>query len=251
LIKPVRREFYPLESCKELICYPRFDLNEFEKRLTELRMLGVQGIEDSGQSTVSKYRVLGKGCVGIVVSALTREGRVALKIRRLDADRADLIREAELLKKANSVNVGPRLFSATKNFILMELVEGPPLYKWLTKTEDKRAIIKVIADLLEQCFKLDSIRLDHGELSDARKHVIIAYGRKPVILDFESASDHRRPSNLTSICSFLFLGGSIGKALAAKLGEVDRVRLISSLKAYKAQPSRENLESVLKVLNLT
>jgi len=248
LIKPARRELYPLDLCKELICYPRFDPKEFESRLAELRRLGVQGIEGRGRSTISKYRVLGKGCVGIVVSALTTEGRVALKIRRLDADRTDLIREAELLRKANSVGVGPRLFSATKNFILMELVDGLSLYDWLMETEDKRALVEVIVDLLEQCFKLDSINLDHGELSNARKHVIVTPRNKPVILDFESASDRRRPSNLTSICSFLFLRRSMRSLLATKLGEVDRTELISSLKAYKAKPSRKAVEFILKVL---
>ena len=246
--RPIRSKFYLLDSCKELICYPKFDPKEFERRLTELRMLGVQGIEDRGQSTISKYRILGKGCVGLVVSALTREGRAALKIRRLDADRADLIREARLLRRANSVDVGPKLFSATKNFILMELVEGDPLYEWLVKTEDKRAIAEVIVDLLEQCFRLDSIGLDHGELSDARKHVIVTSGNRPVVLDFESASDSRRPSNLTSICSFLFLSGSMRKILAAKLGEVDRTKLIHSLRTYKAQPSRKSMEYVIKAL---
>ncbi|MEM2875677.1 MAG: RIO1 family regulatory kinase/ATPase, partial [Candidatus Bathyarchaeia archaeon] len=232
-------KFSDINDCADLICYPKLDHEEFKKRLVELKELGVYGIEVRGCPLVSGFRVLGKGCVGIVVSALTETGKTALKIRRLDADRINLLREVEMLKIANSVDVGPKLISATKNFILMELIDGVLIHEWLkARSKTKKAVRNVLTNLLEQCFRLDSVGLDHGELSDARKHVIIDGKGHPVIIDFESASNSRRPSNLTSICSFLFLGGFTAKFLSGKLEGFDRDKLINSLKTYKAEQNR-------------
>jgi predicted Ser/Thr protein kinase len=49
------------------------------------------------QFSDSTCPVVGKGFVGIVVAAHRDSVRLALKIRRLDADREDLLQEAELL----------------------------------------------------------------------------------------------------------------------------------------------------------
>lgn len=77
--------------------------------------------------------VLGKGCVGIVVLAYTKDRKAALKIRRMDADRSRMQHEAEMLDRANLVHVGPRLLGVSKNFLLMQFVDGHLLPKWLEK----------------------------------------------------------------------------------------------------------------------
>ncbi|MEM2355879.1 MAG: serine/threonine protein kinase, partial [Candidatus Bathyarchaeia archaeon] len=86
------------------ICYPRPSRTELQKRLKELRKLGISTIEFSGEKQVLNLHVLGKGCVGLVVKAYKASGdAVAIKIRRVDADRSMMQHEAEMLKVANSV----------------------------------------------------------------------------------------------------------------------------------------------------
>jgi putative serine/threonine protein kinase len=97
---------------------------------------------------------------------------------------------------------------------------------------------------------LDRIGLDHGELSHAPKHVIVSKEDKPVIVDFESASLNRRPSNVTSICQFLFLGDEPAKILAKKLGTVDRETVFEALRRYKNDRTFENFETVLTAFGL-
>ena len=63
--------------------------------------------------------------MGLVTQAILDGDLVALKIRRADADRPSMHEEARLLRLANSVNVGPRLVAATKDFLVMELAFGP------------------------------------------------------------------------------------------------------------------------------
>jgi putative serine/threonine protein kinase len=101
---------------------------------------------------------------------------------------------------------------------------------------------------LEQCWRLDSIGLDHGELSKAPKHIIISKPQEPFLFDFETASVDRKPANVTSVCQFLFTShGAVAKAVAQVLGEVNRAEVIDVLRRYKNERKRENFDDVLRV----
>jgi putative serine/threonine protein kinase len=190
--------------------------------------------------------VLGKGFVGIAVIAYVGGNRVALKIRRMDADRADLLHEAEMLKVANAVDVGPKLFGASKNFLVMQLIDGCFLSEWLETHREKLAVRKVLVDVLEQCWRLDEAGLDHGELSKAPKHLMVNGDGKPFIIDFETSSTDRRVANVTAVCQYLFAGNSsASRVLAEILEERDSGKLLEALRAYKKDGSRSNFESLV------
>jgi putative serine/threonine protein kinase len=191
------------------MCYPKPSKTELKKRLEEMQRLGVETLEFSGEKQAFNKPILGKGCVGIVIIAYRNREKVALKIRRIDADRSKMQQEAKMLKKANSMHVGPRLLGVSKNFLLMQFIDGDLLPKWLEKRKRKAVIVKVLREVLEQCWRLDIAGLDHGELSHAPKHVIIDKSDLPFIVDFETASLDRKPSNVTSICQFLFISGVV------------------------------------------
>jgi putative serine/threonine protein kinase len=241
------------EKYGRVLCYPRYDLTELKERIDELNRLGIEALEFIGEKNVANMPVLGKGCVGIVTVAHTKEGKVALKIRRMDADRSGMQHEAEMLKKANTVEVGPKLLGASENFLLMEFIKGLLFFQWISMLKGRGAksrVRKVLLDILEQCWKLDQIGLDHGELSKAPKHIIIDEEGKPHIVDFETASINRRVSNVTSICQYLFIGSEVAKVIRTRLSCIDRDVLIESLKKYKRRRSRRDFESILKTCNL-
>lgn len=248
----------PLEHLLEerygrVICYPRHDRRELKRRIKELEKLNVKAVEFAGGKTAFNVPVLGKGCVGIVVVALTDRGKAALKVRRVDADRAGMQREAEMLRRANAVGVGPRLLGTTENFLLMEFIDGTLLPRWVEMLKGRGTrsrIRRVLRAVLEQCWRLDEAGLDHGELSRAPKHVILDASDNPYLVDFETASLSRRVSNVTSICQYLFVGSQAAKMIKRKLGEIDREKLIKALKVYKQQRTRENFEGILSVCGL-
>jgi putative serine/threonine protein kinase len=97
---------------------------------------------------------------------------------------------------------------------------------------------------------MDAYGLDHGELSRAHKNVIVSDDDSPKILDFESASVMRRPSNFTSLAQYLFLGGSIAKKMARLMGPVDRDELLRCLRDYKAGGWKDGFEAAIKVLGV-
>ena len=238
------------EPYASVICYPRRSRTELQKRLEELQKLDIEVLEFSGEKEAFNTPVLGKGCVGIVVVAYRNGEKMALKIRRVDSDRPSMTQEARMLQKANSVRVGPRFLSASKNFLLMQFIDGDLLPKWLEKRREKTQVGKVLRGVLEQCRRLDEACLDHGELSHAPKHIIIDEKDNPFIVDFETASTNRKPSNVTSICQFLFMNGEVAKKVAGKLGEKDRDVIIKALRRYKNDRTHENFEKVLEVCSL-
>ncbi len=238
------------EPFASIVCYPKASEGEMLKRLKELERLGVKALEFSGEKQVFNVPVLGKGCVGMVVLAYTESGKIALKIRRVDADRAGMQREAEMLDVANGVNVGPKLLGVSNNFLLMQFIDGDLLPKWLEKHKGKKRLKEVLRDVLEQCWRLDNAGLDHGELSHAPKHVLVNCENKAFIVDFETASLNRKPSNVTSIAQFLFISGAIAEQITRKLGAKNKNALIEALKRYKLDRNRLNFEQILEVCSL-
>jgi len=235
-----------------LVAYPSGDPDEVESRIHQLHQLEITALDFQGPLRTDRLSVLGKGVVGIVVIGVRGNRRIAVKIRRVDARRPSLIHEAELLMAANSLKVGPECLGGTADVLAMEFIEGLSLPLWLESLtgRGRRARVRsVVKPLLEECFRMDAYGLDHGELSRAHKNVIVSDDGAR-ILDFESASLVRRPSNFTSLTQYLFLGGSIAKKIAKVLGPVDRDELLKCLRDYKAGGWKDAFEEATRILCL-
>jgi len=250
------KQSVPLEKLVEtkqgqVLCYPKCKQTELEKRLDELKKLGVTALQFTGNRSVFEVPVLGKGCVGIVVVAYTGSQKAALKIRRIDADRKEMFHEAQMLRKANSIGFGPKLYEVSDNFLLMELIEGPHFPEWtesILESDSKTRICKVINKVLEQCYQLDQLGLDHGELSNASKHIIVDCEDNPYLIDFETSSINRKVSNVTSVCQYLLVGSQTANKIKPKIGEINKKEIINSLRVYKQKRTRLNFEKILEYL---
>ena len=196
-----------------ILGYPKATKSQINSRINELEKLKIKSISLIGPTTLGKLAILGKGYVGVVVLAKKGNKQVALKIRRTDSQRKGMKNESILLKLVNSVDVGPKMFSVSKNFLVMEYLEGVKIEEWINSLNGKGSAKKLkstITSILEDCYKLDRLGFDHGELSNISKHVIIGES-KPTLIDFESSSTKRRPSNVTSITQAIFIGSGIAK----------------------------------------
>ena len=231
--------------------YPRGTRAQIKSRIKELKALGVESISFQGELQVGTISILGKGYVGVVVLGKIGRKKVAVKIRRSDSPRKNLKKEAELLGITNQSNVGPKLVNFSKNFLVMEYLEGRKIGDWVSSLKKKGnspQLKTVIKKILEDCYSLDRIGLDHGELSNLSKHVII--GRKITILDFESSSVDRRVSNVTSATQAFYIGSGISKIVNPLCKPSRKSKIISVLRKYKTEQTKENFLDLLKVLNL-
>jgi Predicted Ser/Thr protein kinase len=225
------------------LSYPHGDPRHSLEALQALERIGVEAVTLDERGLL---KLLGKGFRNIVLEGVMAGERVAVKIRRSDYVSRDASREAAMHGLANRLGVGPRLLGWCGPVLVMELVSGPDLSTWLATggyapAEAKEALL----ELALQCFRLDQGGLDHGELSDARRHVLVV-GNRPVIIDFGSARITPRPKNLTSILSYLF-GRNLG-GVRSLLGL--RTPRREALRRYKENPSEEQFVGLMRMVGL-
>jgi len=231
--------------------YPKGTKTQIKSRIKELKSLGIESISFQGEMQVGTISMLGKGYVGIVVLGKIGRKKVAVKIRRNDSPRKNLKKEAKLLKIANQSNVGPKLVFSSKNFLIMEYLDGKKIGDWISNLKKKNnssQLKSVMKKILEDCYSLDRIGLDHGELSNISKHVII--GNKTTIIDFESSSTDRKVSNVTSATQALCIGSGISKIICSMYKTPKKEKMILVLRRYKQEQTRDSFESLLHVLKL-
>jgi len=235
----------------KVLCYPLSSQPEAARRKASLSSMGVQTLFFEGRTEVAGLRVLGKGHVGVVVRCLWKGRRAALKIRRTDAARESLEREGELLRGANLWNLGPLLHDSSPNFLVMEELHGKSLIEWLrgAKTLNREEFIEVLANICSQARLLDIAGIDHRELSDPRRHVVIQDDRRARLLDFETASTGGRRRNVNSLIQYLTLSSAFGPAILSRLG-ANREDVLGELKAYRRDPSAESYSRIMKAMNL-
>ncbi len=240
------------EPYSRILGYPKSTKRQLNSRILELEKLKIKSISLTGPTTIGKLEILGKGYVGVVVLAKRGTKKIALKIRRLDSQRSEMKSEAILLKLVNTVKVGPKLYDFSKNFVVMDYLEGEKIGKWINTLGgpgSSKKLKSTIKTVLEDCFRLDQMGFDHGELSSISKHVIVG-STKSTLIDFESSSTNRRVSNVTSITQAIFIGSGIAKKVRRIYKIPAKEKIIEVLRTYKQEQSRESFENLLKILKL-
>jgi len=240
------------EPYSKILGYPNATNRQIKSRINELEKLKIKSICLTGPTTIGNLEILGKGYVGVVVLVKRGNKEVALKIRRTDSQRKNMKNESVLLKLVNSVNVGPKMIDVSKNFLVMEYIEGKKFSDWIEMLKGSgsaKQLKSTIRNVLEDCYRLDQIGFDHGELSNISKHVIVGKN-KVTLIDFESSSTKRRPSNVTSITQAFFIGSGIAKHAQKIYKNSSKEKIIFALKSYKQEKTRDNFEKLLKILKL-
>ena len=232
------------------LSYPEYDEGIIGQREVELQSLGVSHLSFGGPHRIREFPILGKGHVGIVLRGLWGGVKVAVKVRRIDADRATMAYEAGMIGLANSVDVGPVLHGFTDNVLVMELISGMYFRDWVQEeTVRDDEVKRALRGLLVKVRRLDEIGLDHGELTSVRRHFIMASG-VPRIIDFESASTKRQVQNVTTTVQSFFLRPGFSKLLGEKIVIPDRTRVIEVSRAYKRDPSDSSFQDLLVTCGL-
>ncbi len=195
----------------KLISYPKFDADEYGKRITDVEKMGIKDVILEGFTQLYELKILGKGHSGVVLKVNTYSGKnFALKIRRLDSRRKDCLIEVKNQKLANLVGIGPKILENTHDLVLMEFINGKGISDWLVDHSNltdfnKKNVVHIVNEILEQCYTLDNLNLDHGELTRIDNHIMISDKNQISIIDFESSSTKRKPSNVTSVTQdFIF-----------------------------------------------
>jgi putative serine/threonine protein kinase len=237
-----------------ILTYPRPDLIQAKSRIKQLAKLGIQQVTFEGRTKIGRLGLVGIGTVGLVVKGTGSGDEVyALKLRRTDANRESMAEEFRLTQLANRVRVGAPVYRCTKDVMFMRYIKGVELEDYVkaaTGRGSAKRVRELAHALLNQCRKLDLIGLDHGQLSNLRKHVIID-GEIPYIIDFESASQNRTVKNVTTAAQFLFIGSSVAPRIRRILSVKSSDQILEALRRYKGDMSDENYVRLLATFGVT
>ena len=238
------------EPYRKILAFPTPNDSAIKKRIIELKKLGISQVSFTGPLQIEKCSILGKGYVGMVVLAKKSGKIVALKIRRIDSPRKNMSDEAKLLKIANEINIGPKFIKNSKNFLIMEFIDGEKIIDWAKKSKTKsKQLCPVITNVLRECYLLDNVGLDHGELSTIDKHVIVGKNRNTII-DFESSSTKRVSSNVSAATQAIFIGTGLAKIIRKKIQVPRRDKIIRLVRNYKKLRTQESFDGLLRGLKL-
>jgi putative serine/threonine protein kinase len=204
-----------------------------ERFLNHLEDLGFEGI-----------RLYSKGTTSLVFLGIFDGREVVVKLQRPDSPRSNFDKEAEILKTIGPFDVTPPLVLTGSfdglPYLVREFAEGKPV---LYAEIEKHHLFRIA----EKTALLDRLGLDHGQLQGG-KHIII--GEEVYIIDFEKAG-WRKPNNLTSAFSMLFVGrNSISERLYEKFGleESFREKMKDALRDYKRSGKLSSLLGLLSRL---
>jgi putative serine/threonine protein kinase len=226
-----------------ILTYPKPNLRRAKSRIKQLGQLGITEVTFEGRTKIGRLGLVGIGTVGLVVKGRGSGDEVcALKIRRTDANRESMKEEFRLTQLANRVRVGAPAYGCTRDVMSMRYIPGVELEDYVKGVGGRGSAARVRElshALLNQCRKLDLIGLDHGQLSNLRKHVIVE-GETPFIIDFESASQGRAPRNVTTTAQYLFVGSRLAPRIRRMLSIKSTDPMLEALRRYKAEMSDEN-----------
>ncbi len=238
-----------------IVTYPRPDLSAAADRIAQFQELGVKRLVFEGRTRIGKLGIVGLGTVSMVVKGRGDGGpEFVVKIRRTDANRESMAEEFRLTRIANRVGVGAEAYGCTHDVMTMRFIKGQGVEDFVRGLSGRGTASRLrgqVHALLNQCRKLDLLGLDHGQLSDLRKHVIVSQeDGLPYIIDFESGSQARPTKNVTTAAQYLFIGSRLSTKVKRLLNMREPSATLEALKRYKRDQSDENYVRLLGTVGI-
>ncbi len=196
---------------------------------------------------IKKKKFLAKGKRSLVYTAFLGNKKVGIKVARKDISiKKHIENEAKFLKILNKKKIGPKLLHSKKDSIIYEFVEGERILDWMEKA-NKKNIKKIIKDIFEKCYILDSLKIEKKEMHHPIKHILIKKNNVKMI-DFERCRKTNKPKNITQFCQFL-ISKKVSSILIKKgFKKIKKTTLIPIVKDYKKKFDKKNLKKIINLI---
>ena len=167
---------------------------------------------------------------------------VCVKELNPDTEAEDVIhKEAKFLRIVNEAGIGPKFFKEEDDKVFMEFVQGERILDFFDRA-DKKGIVKVIKDSLEQARKLDTLYINKYELTNPYKHIIVR-NNKPIMIDFERCREVKKPKNVTQLVQFI-TSGKVKRILKEKNVNLDTDEMRELARKYKEKYDKKLFEKI-------
>jgi release factor glutamine methyltransferase len=253
-------------------------VDEFiSKNLLEFELLGKQRIffeelyvykiEQSSllktleKKNIKNIKYLAKGKRGFVFKGELKNKLVGIKIKNPESEAILRVEnEINFLKLLNKKGIGPKLLFFGEDYLVYEFVEGVNIseffnakennnknIKKLNNGKNKKIILKIIKNILNQMFTMDKLKINKEEMSHPHKHIIIDSKYKPVLIDFERVHYTINPSNVTQFSDFL-ISKHVSTILKKNNIKINKNKIINAAKQYKKQPNQNNFNKIVELI---
>src|SRR4030042_2816861 len=132
-----------------------------------------------------------------------KDGSVCVKEKNPRAVVDTLANEAKYLRILNKKGIGPKFIKYEKGKLYREFVDGIRISVFFGQEHDKKNIISVIKQVLEQCRIMDLLGIDKRELTNPYKDILVNKSFKAVMIDFERCKESKKPKNVTQFLQYI------------------------------------------------
>ncbi len=246
------------EKVEELIDHYGFEPGELSRQRIFFEELFVYKIKKSEQlkilesNNIKDIQKLAKGHRGMIYTGrpVSNSRKIAAKFQRKDIDARETVNnESRFLRILNKNKIGPKIISTGEGYFIYRYVPGVFLPEFMEQNT-KKDVICVLKEVFDQCYTLDSMRINKEEMHHPYKHIIVsrsgkktAQVTKVTLIDFERARYTEDPHNVTQFCQYL-ISGNLSRILVKKSIVIDKAKMISLAKKYKAEPSKKNFQDI-------
>jgi len=196
------------DKVHEILDRYAFDYQKLSEKRLAFESLFVYLVEKSGflraleKKGITNISKIAKGHRGVIYTGMHHSRKVAIKKKRPESEAVGRMEnEARWLKFLNRKGIGPKFIFFKKDYFVYNFIEGDFIMDFFEKA-DKRAVKKVLIDVLRQCNLLDVIGVNKEEMHHPLKHIIVK-DSKAVMIDFERIHASQKPKNVTQFLQFL------------------------------------------------
>jgi predicted Ser/Thr protein kinase len=178
-----------------------------------------------------------------------RQDNVCVKEKNPRSAVDTLKNESEYLKLLNAKGIGPKFIKYSDGKLFREFVDGIRISDFFEQENDRKKIISVIKQVLEQCREMDLLGMNKKELTNPYKDILVTADNKgnvkPVMIDFERCYETKKTKNVTQFMQYI----NRSKPTLAKKGIIiDRQEMIRLGKEYKEKNDKESFNNILSLI---
>lgn len=238
----------------ELLGSKKFDFFEelFVYKITKTKLL-----QELEKKNITNIHFLARGKRGIVYSGTWKNKStskmVAIKTSNPHSTALGRIdNEAKWLITLNKKQIGPEFYFSGQDYLVMELIAGERIDKWIGKKHPKdkilvikKQILKILIELLQQCYIMDEMGMSKEELHHPYKHIIINKYNKPIMIDFERCHHTDKSTNVTQFLEYICRSNNYLKEKNIFI-DIEQIRKMA--KEYRNYSNKDTFTPILNYL---
>ncbi len=198
------------------------------------------------RNKVTKPAFFTKGKRGMIFTGTWKGKKVAIKLQLPGIAVKTIAHEYRMLKMLNRYGIGPQVFWSKGNMMVYKFIDG--LFFPLFAAKAGRQMIRnVLADVFQQCGKLDQLGFTKQEMHHPVKHIVVTKKGKAVLLDFERCRKTKKQKNVTQFCQYVS-SPHVQRLLERKKISINPREMRTAAQQYKKDPSKETLGNILSLI---